>query len=95
MIVQPLCEKLIVKFLLEVCEIILCTSWAMTNACLSKCFYSKPNFNVYEELASSMKMLVCRQGSQTLWRLSESHKISITFARCLCWLSSEGMNITC
>lgn len=42
-----------------------------------------------------MKMLLCRQGNQTLWRLSESHKISITFARCLCWLSSEGMNITC
>lgn len=42
-----------------------------------------------------MKMRVCREGNQTLWRLSESHKISITFARCLCWLSSEGMSITC
>lgn len=84
-----------VEFLLQVCKIMLCTSWAMTNVCVSKCFYSKPNFNVYEELASSMKMLVHREGNQTLWRLSESHKISITFARCLCWLSSEGMNITC
>lgn len=33
-----------VEFLLQLCKIILCTSWAMTNACLSKCFYSKPNF---------------------------------------------------
>lgn len=83
------------EFLLHVCKIILCTSWAIANASLSKCLYSKSNFNACEELASSMKMLVCRQGNQTLWRLSESHKISITFARYLCWLSSEGMNITC
>lgn len=50
------------EFLLEVCKIVLCTSGGVTYACLSECFYSKPDLNIYEELESSMKMLVCGQG---------------------------------
>lgn len=52
-----------VEFLLQVCKIVLCTSRGVTNACLSECFDSKPDFNVYEELESSMKVLVRRQGN--------------------------------
>lgn len=91
MIVQPICSKSMWNFCFKSAKLYS----ALHGPWPSKCLYSKPNFIVYEELASSMKMLVCRQGNQTLWRLSESHKISIIFARCLCWLSSEGMSITC
>lgn len=75
MVVQPTCNMSISKeLLIQVCKIVLRTSYGMTNACLSECFYSTLNFNGYEELECSKKMLVCRQENETLWRLSESHK---------------------